>query len=189
MIVAANPLKVPRAGLAEWAAALRADGWLIQAIADELEVSRSYASQLIHDPDGSRLRARKDSYRGVCEDCGGPTGGSDGPPAARCVTCIRVRRHADRYWTRDTIVRAFRAFHVRFGRSPATTDINGRCPSQSPRYSPERRAEIEAIAASGFRLPVPWLVAREFGSWNTALDAAGLPRNPNGGAGRRKAAA
>lgn len=83
-----------RLALAARAREIRDGGALIQDIAAELGVSRSYASELLHDPDGSRARARKDSYAGVCEDCGGPTSGCNGRANAPrlCGVCAAARQ-------------------------------------------------------------------------------------------------
>lgn len=65
------------------AARLRAEGLLVREIAERMGVARSTADAWLNDPDGSKLRARKDTYRGRCEDCGAPTDGSDGFAAPR----------------------------------------------------------------------------------------------------------
>lgn len=76
-----------------WAQRLRARGLTYLEIAREMGVARSTASLYITDPDGSQLAARKDSYRGTCEDCGLPTDGSNGREAAptTCVICHHER--------------------------------------------------------------------------------------------------
>lgn len=54
---------------------------------------RSTISDLIRDPDGSRGRARKDSYRGTCRECGARTSGSNGPDNAPAL-CWRCNQGA-----------------------------------------------------------------------------------------------
>jgi hypothetical protein len=63
---------------------------LQREIAERLGVSRSYASALVNDPDGSADRERKKRYAGVCDRCGGPTCGSDGRAKApkTCMSCL-----------------------------------------------------------------------------------------------------
>jgi transposase len=69
---------------------LRAEGLLLREIAERMDAKPKTVSNWLSDPDGSRLQARKDSYRGTCERCGSPTGGHNGrgPNAPRyCATC------------------------------------------------------------------------------------------------------
>lgn len=69
---------------------MREHGITVNAIAAHFGVSKQTASAWITDPDGTRLKARKDSYRGVCIDCGKPTSGCNGPGASapqRCADC------------------------------------------------------------------------------------------------------
>lgn len=155
-------------------------------IAARLRISRSYANELDLDPEGLKTRARKDSYRGVCTDCGGPTTGAEGPAKVpvRCASCANARQHADRYWTRDTIVAAFQRFAIVNGRSPTTTDVMYPYPSIRRQLSPERIADAERAAAAA-PLPLFSTVVREFESWPLALQAAGLDAAPTGGAGHR----
>jgi transcriptional regulator with XRE-family HTH domain len=86
------------------AAALRADGLKLREIAERMGVAIPTVDAWINDPGGARLRARKDSYRGVCKDCGRPTDGSNGADQAptRCLACIT--------WTREEILRAITAW-------------------------------------------------------------------------------
>lgn len=169
--------------LAEKAEEMRAAGALIREIAEALGIGRSYASDLLHDPDGKLARARKEGYAVPCPDCGAPMSGSNGrnnSPGV-CADCAVARQSAERYWTRETILEAFHAFAERFGRPPAAADYSGLAPSLAVRLSDERLAEIAAVKASGLRLAAPWVVARECGSWAAALTDAGLPTSTGGG--------
>lgn len=66
--------------------ALRSEGLLMRQIAERMGVAVSTVDSWLNDPDGSRLRARKDSYRGTCEVCGARTDGSAGRRApTRCA--------------------------------------------------------------------------------------------------------
>lgn len=142
------------------AAELRAQGLLYREIAARLGVSVSYAQDLVNDPDGSKVRARKDSYRGRCADCGRPTDGSwgRGPQASkRCVRCAGARQ---RIWTRDRIIDALRDFADERGRAPTAGELG---------------------AGSNCTDRVAWLprwqtVRKVFGSYPAACEAAGLPR-------------
>jgi DNA-binding MarR family transcriptional regulator len=76
---------------------LREQGALLREIAAELGVAVSTAGTLLSDPDGAKLRARKDSYRGTCEKCGTATDGSNGPGAAPALCCeCTAHRHDER---------------------------------------------------------------------------------------------
>jgi hypothetical protein len=68
----------------------KARGLTQREIAAELGLTRSVVNSILTDPDGSKARARKDSYRGVCVECGGPTAG-DRPGIAplRCRWCVQ----------------------------------------------------------------------------------------------------
>lgn len=140
-----------RAKRATEAARLKATGMNGLQIARVMGVSNSYAYELLSDPEGSRVRARKDGYRGVCRSCGELTDGSNGAAAApsMCNTC------ANPPWSREDILAAFRAFHECTGRSPRKED--GDVPGRD--------------------LPHERTVAKYLGSWNNALRAAGLPLN------------
>lgn len=62
----------------EQARTLRSQGLLLREIAAELGVARTTVGQYLADPDGARLKARRDGYRGRCE-CGSPTHGTNAP--------------------------------------------------------------------------------------------------------------
>lgn len=129
------------------AARLRNQGLYAREIAERMGVATSTVSSWLCDPDGSQLKARKDGYRGICEECGGQTDGSEGAAKAptRCMDCIR--------WTREEILTVFREWADEHGRSPLS----------------------KSAAPTG--LPPERTVARLFGSWNAALLAVGLRLN------------
>lgn len=76
-----------RAERAKEAVTLRSQGLTAREIGEALGISRAYASELYTDPDGEKLRARRDSYRGTCENCGAATDGSNGREAAPSLCC------------------------------------------------------------------------------------------------------
>lgn len=178
-----------RLRLAERVRVLRTQGLTHQAVADQLGISRSYASTLADDPDGEKARARKDSYAGTCVDCGAATSGSDGPESTpeRCHNCWKASEHARRYWTRDTIVARFQAFHAHTGRVPTATDSHVHHGARLIREhrSATRIAEIDAVPTE-LRLPHPAVVYRELGSWEKAVRLAGFEPAPTGALGHRE---
>lgn len=175
-----------RAVRAAAARRLADEGKLHWQIADKLGISRSYTSSLLTDPKGENERRRKARYRGVCSECDGPTTGGNGPGLAPtiCNACARRLRSEGRRWTRAAIRTAFQAFAAEWGRAPATSDLIGRAPSHRGKYSAIRLAEIESMRAWE-RLPTPWIVRREFGSWAAAVADAGLVAVKVGGLSHR----
>ncbi len=162
------------------------EGLNLREIRERLGVSRSYAHELLNDPDGSKARARKESYRGRCEVCGKQTTGGDGPTKAPRL-CLVHAAEARAKWTPETIVARFRAFYAFTGRPPTAEDGAGHwsAPTMRARRSPRRQAEIDAVPAS-LRPPASSTVREHFPSWRAALEAAGLPRSPTGGTGHRR---
>lgn len=154
-----------RRELADRAQALRAEGKLQREVAAILGVSRSYAAELTSDPFGLKSRERKDSYSGVCEKCGAPTTGSDGPKAAPtlCAACSQARQSAERVWTREAVIDAIQRFAAANGRPPTATEwiradhVNG--------YPPRTSVYIAGKHSCA-----------HFPLWADAIEAAGFPR-------------
>lgn len=186
--MSATVTRPSRAELARQAQALRAEGKPIQHIATALGVSRSYASELAGcDPLGTRARARKQRYQGVCVDCGGPTSGGDGRAKApeRCQECRTEYQHTEEYslskqlWPREVLLARIREWAQLYGEPPAIPDWS---PTSARIIGDEARARRFELADGHW----PWftLVVRRFGSWNAALTEAGFePRVPHGGNG------
>lgn len=154
-----------RLALARRAATLRAEGLVYREIAERLGVSRSYTSELIQDPDGSRARARKDGYRGECIDCGAPTSGSDGRGKApsRCDSCSHAKQKKERVWTREAVIEAVQHFAAERGRPPTSSEWNSS--DRGDRYPP-----LPSVYKSSWKPDAP------FDSWADAIEAAGFPR-------------
>ena len=73
--------------------ACRQSGLTNKETASKLNISHSYVTTLISDPDGSKDRARKNSYRLPCPKCGTLMTGGDGRnrPRAMCTRCWATR--------------------------------------------------------------------------------------------------
>jgi predicted transcriptional regulator len=95
--VSAPLYSVTRAERAAEAVRLRAEGLSARQIAEALGVSRSYASLLYTDPDGTREAKRRERYGRECEDCGTRTFGGNGAAKAPklCVACTNKRREPE----------------------------------------------------------------------------------------------
>lgn len=156
---------------------LRALGYTGVEIAAIFNVANSTASAWLNDPDGSKLKRRKDSYHGTCVGCGKRTNGHDGPGRAPslCVRCTgaAIRTTGERIrWTEEKIIAAIQEWVRLHGDIPKMTDWS---------RDPEARADP--------RWPTHTTVIRGFGTWNNAMRAAGYaPRwalNPNIAKGRQ----
>jgi hypothetical protein len=131
----------------------------VKEISSELGVPIGTLRKWIYDPEGIKARERKARYRGTCERCGTRTDGSCGPGKAPtvCGACFTAEQHATRQWTREAVVEAIRDWAQRHGQQPGVKVALSRKRDGLPPYS---------------------IVAREFGSWNAAIEAAGFKPVP-----------
>jgi hypothetical protein len=103
-------------------------------------------------------KCRKTKYSRPCVDCGKPTDGSNGhgPKApARCTVCAHRFEHESRHWTPERIVDAIQRWAAEKGSPPSAS-----------RWFKSRPVDYPSIPT----------VQREFGSWASAIEAAGFPR-------------
>lgn len=147
---------------------LRDSGLLFREIAERMGVAVSTVDAWINDPGGVRLKARKDSYRGECRDCGAQTDGSNGLDGApeRCHPCTaKWRREMTRRWVVDSM----REWAEMYGGPPSAADWN---PAYCAAYGMQWKVERYNEAAR------PWpgssVVISNFGSWNAGMTAAGF---------------
>lgn len=164
-----------RIELAARAAELRALGKRPREIGEVMAAEEGRAKPFSHktvrewlnDPDGSKLKARKDSYRGTCVDCGARTDGSNGRANApeRCHPC---RSAYDTIWTRETVIDAIRAFADRYGQQPTSWEWN---PSLARLNG---RDDFAARFTQDGCWPHTESVRGVFGTWNAAIEAAGF---------------
>lgn len=159
--------------------------WSDRQRAASIGITYSAFRNLVNDPDGSKQRARRETYRGVCERCGGETR-SDGTsrPSPFCSACAVVIHHEERRWTPEAIVETFKRFAEVNGRVPTATDVMFAAPTIRAKLSPERIRDAEEAIA---RVPLPTseTVRHELGSWEEAVRRAGLQPAPTGAAGHR----
>jgi transposase len=152
------------------AQALRAEGLKLREIADEMGYGISTVWAWLNDPDRSLGVARKDSYRGRCEDCEAPTDGSNGRANAptKCRVCSAAARSERR---RAEILDKVREWVRLFGAPPTSTDwsiCNARLSCAGPLLDQiEERHE-------GHTWPAVETVVTQFGTWNAAISAAGF---------------
>lgn len=128
---------------------------------------------------------RKRQYDLACADCGVRINGTTPSrlkDVPRCADCSRTRYWAEhKRWTQDSIITAIQKWADVYGESPAQPDWH---PPTARRLNDEARARRFEDARGEW----PWLstVAREFGSWNAAIVAAGFaPRARYGGGSNR----
>lgn len=142
---------------------LRAQGLSTDLIALKLDISRSYVWELTNDPDGLKTRRRKESYGKSCRQCGRRTSGANGRDKA-AELCGDCHRRLQRYWTRERIIDAIRAWAAQHGRPPSSSEwIRA---SASPGIHPARTNVYQS--SNGWNAP--------FRYWADAVEAAGFPR-------------
>lgn len=152
---------------------LRDAGWLYRQIAESSGVSVSTVHAWVTDPDGLELRARKDSYRGRCVDCGALTDGSNGRgnPAKRCAECSARYQHEHAVWTRERLITEAHRWRDLTGSWPVTTYWHSTVGSSRTRAA-YRSVVLEFRALTG-----PWpsirAVQAVFGSWAAFMEACG----------------
>jgi hypothetical protein len=96
---------------------------------------RSY----LYDPDASKARELKKSYRGSCEGCGASTSGGDGPGRAKAL-CPRCQGRAASKWSKERIKTALRAWRRRYGEPALSTDLSR---NYAELYGGERLRRLE----------------------------------------------
>jgi hypothetical protein len=133
---------------------LKKKGLTGQQIAERLNLAPSTVSTYVSDPELAKQRTRRRGYAGRCIDCGSATSGDrPGNPLARCPRCAHVMQLK---WTRATIIEVLLRVAREEGRRPTAADFVSRPSARS--------------------LPALGTIQKRFGSFNTALEAAGFGR-------------
>lgn len=145
----------------------RDEGLLLREIGERMGVAVQTVHDWLNDPNGTKLRARKDSYRGTCQYCGEPTMGGNGPTKAprQCTACFHER---SRRWDAEIVLEAIRQFAARYGRPPVATDWN---PAHARAVG---RGEVADRFYEDGCWPLFTYVQFHFGSWNAGIEAAGF---------------
>ena len=155
--------------------ALRDEGLLQREIAEQVGVGRSYVSDLLRDPFGELARQRKESYRGECEICGGPTDGSNGPAKAPklCAICLPGTL---KIWTREKVIETIQEWARRRGRPPKANEWIRSIIDPDGYKFPPRTAVY--VSQEGSTAP--------FSMWADAIASAGFPRPRRGDYPRKR---
>lgn len=97
---------------------MRAQGMMFKDIGQALGISTSLAHDYYSDPDGSKVRARKERYAFPCVECGAKTnpGGTD-RGTGMCDSCARK---ASKVWTPEAITTAVKRWADEHGGVPPT---------------------------------------------------------------------
>ena len=147
-------------------------------IARRLRRSPATVRAYLCDPDASRARRVKDSYRGRCHRCGQATSGS-GPGQPRTI-CGRCNGAATLVWNRPRIEAALRAWHLQFGRPASTTDLSISYATRASRRDGGIRLRRLTHGWDGGRWPAPSVVQYHYGTLDNANRVAlgGLKETP-----------
>ena len=143
-------------------------------IASKLGVSRSRVYESLNDPTGEKSRARKAKAQRPCVDCGEPCNmdGSRSEPSERCHRCACAKQSAGAKWKPDTVLEAIRRWASEHGSPPMASEW-----ADSFRRHPD-------FEKGGW--PTANTVAYRFGTFNAAVEAAGLqPAHRPGGQPRK----
>lgn len=144
------------------------EGLNYREIGYRLGLSRSYVSTLFSDPDGSKDRARKESYGGTCGSCGGPTYGGSGRAKAPKF-CAQCAGRAYAKWNRERVIEAIREWARRTGYAPT-----------AGQWGANDGVHELPYAHDGYQFPWFNTVMFHFGGrWSDAIEAAGFPRPTN----------
>jgi hypothetical protein len=102
----------------------RDQGWSVAQIAHLLDRAPATIRGHLHDPTGTKAKARKTSYAGTCERCGTPTSGADGKQRAphRCQRCKPQSRPR---WTHEMVRGAHRFWREHDGFIASSVDWSG----------------------------------------------------------------
>jgi len=148
--------------------ALKAEGLTLKEIAAQLGIAYSTAWATYDDPTGDKDRIRKAKRSRPCVDCGKRVTNSGSEPPMRCLKCERKRLGT---------VEARRAMaDVAMGRTRWTEEqmldalrwaaVDGRLSVKDYQSAYARRGRR--------RMPSSALFTQRFGSWNAAIEKAGL---------------
>lgn len=122
-----------------------------------LGLSASSLRNIINDPEGSKQKARRERYRGTCQECGRKTDGSSGYNAPKL--CVHCSGEKHKIWTREKIVTAIQEWAKEHGRPPRASDWVRSGPNHPSTGAVHKRPSgsfiywADAIEAAGFPRP------------------------------------
>jgi hypothetical protein len=153
-------------------AALYRNGISGAEIARNYGVTRERIRQIIssnYPDDVQERKNRVSEHRRRSRTCA--CGSKKSAKAARCVACAGRAR---KVWTAELVIERMREFNSKYGHGPAATDFSPALARQRNDEFRARRFEVDK------RYPSTGTVVAMFGSWNKAMDAAGLEKNRRG---------
>lgn len=95
----------------------------VKEIAHRMGKAESTVANYLWDSDGSKQRARRDTYRGTCRYCGAATSAGDGKNRSRPYCAQHKELGKSRTWTKETAREALLDFKRRNGFQPTTYDL------------------------------------------------------------------
>jgi hypothetical protein len=155
---------------------LRAAGVPLRQIAEQERCSVSTVNRAVNPAYAEQNRqgskAAKARRTGTCADCGAVTrynGRTTRGASVRCLTCAaRHSGQAKKRWTQDVIAAKIQQWNRIYGNPPKMLDWNPH------RLDGHRLLRFQTGDWPGFTS-----VVRAYGSWNNAIQSAGLePRKP-----------
>lgn len=163
---------------------LNAKGMDVAALMEYFDVQattiRRWLDPAYDNEQRMKTRKRRERYRGTCVICGARTSGSNGAANAPRYCQEHFLLNPDRVvreiWPKKRIIHAIQEWAAIHGEPPGIADWNS---TQARALGDEKRA----VYFEQNKDIWPWFshVVRKFGSWNTAIEAAGFtPRAPHG---------
>jgi len=128
----------------------------LKEIARRIGKAESTVANYLWDPDGSKQRVLRDTYRGTCRYCGAPTSAGDGKHRSRHHCAQHKELSKPGTWTQETAREALLDFQRRNGFQPKTYDL------EMAKAKKRGGAALERLTARPY--PRPGTLRRLWGS-------------------------
>lgn len=139
----------------------------IAEIAQRLGRSPASVRAYLHDPDGTKIKRLKETYRGRCSRCGRLTSGT-GPRNARAL-CAGCSGRSSARWSRPQIEQALRAWYALHGGAATSTDLSmSYAKRRSRQGDPTRLERLQAGWEGGRPWPPASVVQYHYGTVRAA---------------------